>query len=205
MLLSVVLISNVALKNNVPIMGIGLFFGLVAACSIYCRNSEFVSVILAFICVMTIGMTGYTQKVSSVGSNIFDYNAIVTNDGVAKGVVADWIVKAYHIDAEDIVSNAVVDGDKMLVIADGREVSSSGLYMIKNVEICQNSTICTPSYGENYLDYFEKFPNKVPNVIIIEKFTKDKTDNTFINRYLFEKYDFSLTYENESYLLYRRE
>ena len=71
------------------------------------------------------------------------------------------------------------------------------------MEVCQYSTISTPSYGERYIDYFDEFPNKMPDILIIEKCSMEYAQKLFLFNYLIGNYDIEIACEDEYYIFYK--
>lgn len=63
----------------------------------------------------------------------------------------------------DYIRSLVPKGSKVLYIGEG-----STTYLIGNMEVCTPSVISTPSFNRNTIEYFNRNPQKMPEVIIIE-------------------------------------
>jgi len=204
-IVSVTILTNLSLSNNIPWLQVALIFGLIAFDYKFNREGiKFYYIFLVVFAVISMIVTCFTQKTGATGNNIFRFNSIVSS-GPAKGVIVDWLVAEDYRVSEESINEVMIEGDKVMIISDDIIVSPSELYMVKHVEISQYSTICTPSYGEKYIDYFNEFPEKIPNIIIIDNNTKDYSENTFIFSYLMSKYDYECVKIDGGYTYYRNE
>lgn len=85
--------------------------------------------------------------------------------GPSKGIVTDYF--RGHVINESVLEwpESVQDGDRILLVSSDY-LSAIG-YLYADTEICTPSTICTPTYDERLLEYWEKNPEKYPNVVIV--------------------------------------
>ncbi len=202
-LFCVTVITNLTLFHNLPFLQVAYIFSLSAIVYMLGENNRnIVFKLLLAIAVLSLGLTGYSQKPSATGFNIFQYNAKI-EAGPAKGVRCDWIVKEKFRVGNDMMERLVDKGDKVLIISNDMEASALELYLVKPVEISLYSTICTPSFGEKYVDYFEQFPEKIPDVLVIDNQTRKDT-GTFLEKYLFDTLPYETVEENQVFSIYRR-
>lgn len=128
------------------------------------RNRLLYGVVLLF-CAVTVFRTGYIMKcMSTEKTNILNIAGAV-KDGPVKGVISEYMGPYTLNTTLAEWQNYVKEGDRVLIV--------SGLYdpvqyLFQNVEICNPSTICTSTYEALLLEYWEKYPEKVPNVVIMD-------------------------------------
>lgn len=97
----------------------------------------------------------------------------------------------------------VREGDKVLIVS--LPLAGTIGYLYEDVEICVDSTICTPTYNEKLLAYWELNPWKEPNVIVMECwYGKPHVEaDTWIMGWIEENFD---SYADGKYVrVYRRE
>lgn len=106
-----------------------------------------------------------TRPINLYADNILNLGGIVKN-GPASGIVSDYM-GAYIINCSyEEWKNFVRPGDRILLVGQDR-VSTIG-YLYGDTEISITSTISTPTYDESLLDYWERNPEKYPNVVIVD-------------------------------------
>lgn len=98
-------------------------------------------------------------------SNLLDLGGIVKS-GPAVGLVTDYM-GAYEMNGQrEEWQQYVRAGDNVYIV--GSERVGTLAYMLEEVQISAPSTICTPTYGEFIEEYWEKYPEKKPNVVIVQ-------------------------------------
>ncbi|MCR5033375.1 MAG: hypothetical protein K6A92_11020 [Lachnospiraceae bacterium] len=90
----------------------------------------------------------------------------IVKSGPTMGVLSSYM-SAYMTgcNQEDWTSY-VPENSRILVV--GPELYDPIVYLYQNTEICHYSTIDTPTYDENLLAYWGKYPEKKPEIIAIE-------------------------------------
>lgn len=110
---------------------------------------------------------GYTLRSGTGYHNVLQSGGILKH-GPAAGTISDYMCAyIYNCDYEDWQS-MIRDGDRVLIMVD--QVMNLGTiqYLFKDVEISHYSIVNPTAYDERLLDYWEKFPEKMPNVIIVD-------------------------------------
>lgn len=98
--------------------------------------------------------------------SIFGVNWTAQN-GPLKGIVnreGTYIADISYLEWQDMIR----DGDRVLVLS--YPTFTATVYLYKDVEICVDSTISTPTYSERLLAYWEENPDKYPNVVVLKCF-----------------------------------
>lgn len=110
---------------------------------------------------------GYTLRSGTGCSNVLQSGGILKH-GPAAGTISDYMrAYIYNCDYEDW-QNMVQDGDRVLIMVD--QVMNLGTirYLFKDVEISHYSIVNPTAYDERLLEYWEMFPEKEPNVIVVD-------------------------------------
>lgn len=122
-------------------------------------------VLLIYFFVTLFRNTFVTRPINFYADSILNVGGIVKN-GPAAGIVSDYM-GTYIINCSyEEWKNFVRPGDRILLVGQSR-VSTIG-YLYGDTEISAASTISTPTYDESLLDYWEKNPEKYPNVVIVD-------------------------------------
>lgn len=109
---------------------------------------------------------GYIFKpMNAYISTIFQLSGIV-KEGPAMGLMSEYMGPYIINSSMEEWKQYVREGDRILLVGDGA-VSTLG-YLYENTVISVDSTICTPTYDEKLLEYWEQNPDKYPNVVIVD-------------------------------------
>lgn len=126
--------------------------------------------VLLLFCAMVIFRRGYITRLMNgyvvpVTELTVSEKRGMIRKGPAAGIVTEYMVAytmKYNVEDFKIFINP---GDRLLVVS---LQLNALLYMYQDVTISTPSTICTTTYNETLLDYWEKNPDKSPNVIVVE-------------------------------------
>lgn len=110
---------------------------------------------------------GYTLRSKWGYANVLQSGGIM-KQGPAAGTISDYMCAyIYNCDCEDW-QNMVRDGDRVLIMVDQIRNLGTIRYLLKDVEISHFSVIDPTPYDERLLQYWEMFPEKEPNVIVVD-------------------------------------
>lgn len=134
---------------------------------------------------------------------IFSVENIVKS-GPAMGIISDYM--GPYIMNSDIQEwpQHVQPGDRLLIVSESGVVSTLP-YLYEDVEICAASTICTPTYDENLLRYWEQNPDKLPNVAVVDCWFGhlNVDEDSWIMQWIYEEFGAD-SYEDGTYQRYYR-
>lgn len=170
------------------------------------KTAGFIYVILIFWALtMTFGK-GYNVRGGTNYQNVLQSRGILKY-GPAAGTIADYMrAYIYNCDYEDL-QDMVQDGDRVLIMVD--QVMNLGTirYLFKDVDICHYSIVNPTPYDERLLAYWEMFPEKEPNVIIVDDwYGQLMTDpDGWLMRYVEEDFGYTSMQEGRYVRVYRKE
>ncbi len=97
--------------------------------------------------------------------------------------------------------NQIRDDDSLLIVSS--TAHDPILYLYKPVTVSHYSTICTPTYDETLLAYWNSFPEKTPTVIAVECWYDDMhvSDDSWIMEWCNSHYE--LAYKGTYWWFYR--
>ena len=123
--------------------------------------------LLILFCGLTIFRDGFTiNPMTEYCAGILDIRGIVKS-GPAVGIMSTYI-GPYVINATmEEWKQYIGQGDRILLVGSSSGVSTLG-YLYEDTEVCVDSTICTPTYNEKLKSYWEKNPQKYPNVVVVD-------------------------------------
>ena len=82
--------------------------------------------------------------------------------GPGKGIVTEYM-QGYMAECSHEEFGTYIEPGESLLALDTNTIC----YMYQDVNIGSCTTICTPSFDENLLDYWERNPDKYPDVIAV--------------------------------------
>lgn len=131
------------------------------------KGSGWISALLIVWCLTAIIGKGYTMRGNMQYNNVLESRGILKH-GPAAGTISNYMgAYIYNCDYEDWQAY-LEDGDRVLIVV--KEVMNLGTlqYLFKDVEISHFSIINPTVYDERLLEYWEMYPHKKPNVIIVD-------------------------------------
>lgn len=163
------------------------------------------AILLLWALTMTFGK-GYNVRGGTNYQNVLQSRGILKY-GPAAGTIADYMrAYIYNCDYEDL-REMVQDGDRVLVMVD--QVMNLGTirYLFRDVEVCHYSIVNPTPYDERLLAYWEMFPEKEPNVIIVDAwYGQLMTDpEGWLMRYVEEEFGYTSMQEGRYVRVYRKE
>ncbi len=171
--LSTMLLTNLDLMSIVKYMVLGLVLSFIPLTKLlehlYPHRIQIFSwwIILLFGFLLIFRKGFIVKTMDGMANNLLNIPVFAeVQEGPAKGIISDYL-GAYGADTQVREWRQYVEtGDKVLIV--GTDTVSNLAYMYGDVEICIPSAISTPTYDESLLEYWRKYPEKRPNVIVIQ-------------------------------------
>lgn len=209
-LLAVIYISDLEMFYSLPHGLIGpLFCALVLVYALEQTAGEkakkWCYLLLGSLCLLTIFGKGFTLR----GGR--DYNTVLETRGLIKygpaaGIATDYMnAYIYNANYEDF-EQYIEPGDKVLIVTNMVMSSGTTPYLFKDVDICHYSIVDPTSYDERLLTYWELYPEKYPNVIIVDCWygqLMEKSDN-WIMQYIENDFGYSGFVDGKYIRFYRK-
>lgn len=171
-LAAVVYLTDLTLAESIPHAMPAAFFGVMLLIFTMEKQEKkhrggWVYAVLLAWCVTAIFGKGYTLRGG------VDYNNVLQSRGILKygpacGTISSYMgAYIYNCDYEDW-QTYLQDGDKVLIVVDQVMNLGTTQYLFKDVEISHYSIVNPTAYDERLLTYWEMYPEKMPNVIIVD-------------------------------------
>lgn len=145
--------------------------------------------LLFLFCGVIISRSGYLfNSMSGLKTNPLYLGGIV-KDGPAVGIISEYMGPYVLNETMSEWKELVNDGDSVLIV--GNKTTYDPLpYLFGNVEISVPSTICTPTYDEKLLDYWATYPEKYPDIIMVDCWYGDLrvSEDSWIMQWIKEEY-----------------
>lgn len=131
------------------------------------KASGWAYLLLVGLCACSIFGKGYTLRAGMGNNTIWSVGGIM-KAGPAAGILTDYMCAyIYNCNYEDY-HTYVREGDKVLIVANMVMSVGTTSYMFQDTEICHFSVIDPTSYDERLGAYWEKYPEKRPDVIVVD-------------------------------------
>lgn len=175
-LLAVVYLTDISLTESIPhAMPAAIYGGalLFLSCPSEERRQEqkdsrrkLTEAMLLVLLFTALTGKAYTLRAGSY-SNVLQSSGIM-KEGPAAGTVTSYIAAyVYQCDYDDW-NTYIQDGDKVLIKVDQIQTLGTIQYLFKDVEISHFSVVNPTAYDQRLLEYWEMYPEKAPNVIIVD-------------------------------------
>ncbi len=119
--------------------------------------------------------------------------------GVAMGLVADTVGAERNRDVNNLIKEVLPKGAKVFYIGKCPDV-----YLQQDMEVCTSSTISTPTYDDNVYVYFDLYPEKKPDYVVIDSGFTYLPEGEWARNYLEEHYTETPIAENFYIKIYTR-
>ena len=167
MYVAILLLTNLTIFTSVKYLMPGVIMGMItilayvkqkapAAYGKYARN---LLLLWCFVAAFVKGWAytdddGLMKNITCVGN--------VISEGPGKGIFTEYMQGYMQESIYEEMQQYVQPGDNLLVID-----SHTLCYLYQDVNVASSITICTPTFDENLLDYWERNPDKYPDVIAV--------------------------------------
>ena len=116
--------------------------------------------------ILTVFREGYiTKPMNPEPTSILDIRGIVKS-GPAVGMMSTYMGPYMVNTSMKEWQQYIEPGDSLLLV--GREFVHTLGYLYEDTKIAVPSTICTPTYSESLLEYWQENPDKYPTVIAVD-------------------------------------
>ena len=92
----------------------------------------------------------------------------IMKEGPAIGILSDYMCcYIYNSDYEDFAAN-IEEGENVLIVTNMIQAPGTTPYMFGDYKVCHFSIVDPTSYDERLLTYWELYPEKKPDVIVVD-------------------------------------
>ena len=159
---------------------------------------------LGFVATAMIGKGGSVKGGRELKSP-FDVRGIM-KEGPAIGILSDYMCcYIYNSDYEDFRAN-VHDGENVLIVTNMVFAPGTTPYMFGENSICHFSIVDPTSYDERLLTYWELYPEKKPDVIVVDCWYGQLMEdpNNWIMQYIENDFGYTSYTDGKYVRFYRR-
>ena len=203
-LIAVVYLTDLTLIDSLPHAMLAAFFAM----ALFLQQAEgvdydnniisktWIYLMLVVWCLTALFGKGYTLRSGTAYNNVLESGGILKY-GPAVGTISNYMgAYVYNCDYEDW-QTYLQDGDRVLIVVDQVMNLGTTQYLFKDVTISHFSIVNPTAYDERLIDYWKMFPEKEPNVIIVDCWYGElMTDpGSYIMNYI--EHDFGYTQVND--------
>ena len=204
-------ISDLAMYYTLPHGALGIVFSCVAIILALQavwkeRATVWIYFLIVSFCLCSMIGKGYTLSGGKALNSVFDVGGVM-KDGPAAGILAEYMCAyIYNSNFEDY-GEYIRPGDRVLIVANTVMSVGTTAYLFEDVDICHYSIVDPTAYDERLLAYWEQFPEKQPNVIVVDCWYGElKEDpNHWIMQYIESDFGYTSVQDGRYVRFYRRE
>ncbi|MBP5197419.1 MAG: hypothetical protein J6033_00040, partial [Lachnospiraceae bacterium] len=208
-IVAVLAVTNLEFCYSIPHALIGTISALVVITMVLSKLPDkksvfFSRLLLISFAFLTIFGKGFTLR-GGRGSDITSVRGIM-KEGPAMGILGDYMCcYIYNSNYEDFRAN-VEPEDQVLIVTNMVFSPGTTPYMFVDADVSHFSIVDPTSYDEKLLAYWEKFPEKQPNVIVVDCWygeLMEDPDNWIMN-YIENDFGYSRSSDGKYVRFYKR-
>lgn len=171
-LIAVVYLTDLTLIDSLPQAMLAAFWGMILIIILLREKMQGQARPIIFLLLSVWCLTAIFGKGYALRSGV-NYNNVLESGGIMKygpgaGTISSYMgAYVYNCDYEDW-QQYMQDGDTVLIVVDQVMNLDTTQYLFKNVTISHYSVVNPTAYDERLLQYWELYPDKMPNVIIVD-------------------------------------
>ncbi len=208
---AVLYMSDLGLLNALAHGGLGVLAG--ALVLVYALESRRISsrnlimLVLCSLCFVYMFGKGFTVKMGRTETNTVLGIRNIVREGPAKGIFTNYML-AYIMDSTyKEFESQVEEGAKCLIVTNMTNTAGTTPYLFqKDLEICHFSVVDPTTYDERLLNYWELYPEKKPDVIVVDCWygeLMEKADS-WIMEYIENEFGYSEMIDGKYVRFYKR-
>jgi len=185
-LVCVMLLTNLNLLSSMPHAMLASICMLTLFAHIGKEHPKYIYIILTAFCLTATIGKGYTLR-----GGFGNYNNVLQSEGICKhgpaiGTISTYMGAYIYNNEYKLWQDAIPDESNVLVVTNNVQSANTVQYMFKKANVCHYSVIDPAAYDEHLLTYWERHPEKEPDIIVIDcwfgnmKFNEDSWIVTYI-------------------------
>ncbi len=205
-LVCVLILTDQTIYSSFKYMYFGYVFAL-AVLMLYSAKSDskvhekYSYPLLLVICLSAIFVKGWHYPANGgVMSNVLSVRGIV-KEGITKGILTEYMTSYISSSGCREILEYVPEGSSLLVVD-----NSPVAYFYEDVNISSYTTICGAPYNETLLEYWDRHPDKYPDVIAISCWYGDLywDNDSWIVHWIEDKYPATVVIDGNFFRYYIR-
>ena len=206
----VMYISDLAMYYTLPHGALGIVFA--AAVIVFAMErimgdsaKPWAYFLIVSLCLCSVFGKGYTLRGGKDNSTILKISGIM-KEGPAAGILTDYMCAYIYNSNYPFYRDNLQKGEKVLIVANMVMSVGTTAYLFDDYEVCHFSIVDPTSYDERLLVYWEQYPEKRPDVIVVDCWfgeLKEPWDN-WIMRYIENDFGYTAVSDGSYVRFYRK-
>ena len=200
----ILVFSNVGPDSSSSYLGLGILAGFSLLLKKYPQKEQLLFATTVLFVLSLLFCKGYYVRITEYGPSTVRQQRVQVTEGALAGIYVLPEEAEQYMQEHETVQCVTQPDDKLLFLG-----TDGILNLSANCPFVSPSTISTPAFNEQWVEYFTEYPEKEPTVIVLAKNTIDNREKFFVQnpfgKWIAEKYDRLHMEETESLCIIKKE
>lgn len=200
----ILVFSNVGPDSSSSYLGLGILAGFSLLLKKYPQKEQLLFATTVLFVLSLLFCKGYYVRITEYGPSTVRQQRVRVTEGALAGIYVLPEEAEQYMQEHETVQCVTQPDDKLLFLG-----TDGILNLSANCPFVSPSTISTPAFNEQWVEYFTEYPEKEPTVIVLAKNTIDNREKFFaqnpFGKWIAEKYDRLHMEETESLCIIKKE
>lgn len=205
-LVCVMLLTNLNLLSSIPHAMLASICMLALFAYIGKEYPKYLYIVLVSFCLTACIGKGYTLR-----GGFGNYNNVLQSRGICKygpaiGTVSTYMGAYIYNNEYKLWQDAIPENSNVLVVTNNVQSVNTVQYTFKNANICHYSTIDPTAYDERLLTYWSRYPEKEPDIIVIDCWFGDMhfANDSWIVNYIENDFGYTEVIDGDYVRIYKK-
>lgn len=205
-LVCIMFLTNLDLLSSIPHGLLGSICMLALFAYIAKEYPNYIYIVLTAFCLTATIGKGYTLR-----GGFGNYNNVLQSEGLLKhgpaiGTVSTYMGAYIYNNEYKLWQDAIPEGSNVLIATNNVQSANTVQYMFQPANVCHYSVIDPAAYDKNLLTYWERYPEKAPEIIVVDcwfgdlKFEK----SSWILEYIENDFGYSEVIDGDYVRIYKK-
>lgn len=202
--IGILVFSNVGPDSSSSYLGLGILAGFALLLKKYPQKEQLLFATAVLFVLSLLFCKGYYVRITEYGPSTVRQQRVQVTEGTLAGIYVLPQEAEQYTKEHETVRRVTEPDDKLLFLG-----TDGILNLSANCPFVSPSTISTPAFNEQWVEYFTLYPEKEPTVIVLAKNTIDNREKFFaqnpFGKWIAAKYDILHMEETESLCIIKKE
>lgn len=199
----ILVFSNVGPDSSSSYLELGILAGFSLLLKKYPQKEQLLFATTVLFVLSLLFCKGYYVRITEYGPSTVRQQRVQVTEGALAGIYVLPEEAEQYMQEHETVQCVTQPDDKLLFLG-----TDGILNLSANCPFVSPSTISTPAFNEQWVEYFTEYPEKEPTVIVLAKNTIDNREKFFaqnpFGKWIAEKYDRLHMEETESLCIIKK-
>lgn len=199
----ILVFSNVGPDSSSSYLGLGILADFSLLLKKYPQKEQLLFATTVLFVLSLLFCKGYYVRITEYGPSTVRQQRVQVTEGALAGIYVLPEEAEQYMREHETVQCVTQPDDKLLFLG-----TDGILNLSANCPFVSPSTISTPAFNEQWVEYFTEYPEKEPTVIVLAKNTIDNREKFFaqnpFGKWIAEKYDRLHMEETESLCIIKK-